>query len=65
MIHNANGPILIYTEYSTSLRIKFPVLMDDNGTASTAISIDHLPTLVARVASDELSDGFSGDFSRV
>lgn len=53
--NNAHNPVPIYTEYSTFKNPTLPVRVGGDGPDLTMVSIDHLPTLVAREASDEFS----------
>ncbi|KAI5918144.1 alanine dehydrogenase [Camillea tinctor] len=53
--NNPNNPIPVYTKYSTFTKPTLPVAVDGDGPELTVISIDHLPSLVAREASDEFS----------
>jgi saccharopine dehydrogenase (NAD+, L-lysine forming) len=53
--NNAYNPVPIYTEYSTFIKPTLPIQLDGDGPELTVVSIDHLPTLVAREASDEFS----------
>lgn len=53
--NNAQNPVPIYTEYSTFQKPTLPVEVIGEGPPLTMISIDHLPSLVAREASDAFS----------
>lgn len=53
---NAHNPVPIYTEYSTFEKPTLPVALSGGGPEMTVISIDHLPSLVAREASDAFSN---------
>ena len=53
--NNAHNPVPIYTEYSTFKKPTLPVKVGGNGPEITMVSIDHLPSLVAREASDAFS----------
>ena len=50
-----NNPIPLYHEYSTSVKPTLPVDLSGDGPDLTMISIDHLPSLVAREASEHFS----------
>ena len=50
-----NNPIPLYTEYSTFTKPTLPVDVSGDGPPLRMISIDHLPSLVAREASDSFS----------
>ena len=49
------NPMPIYTEISTFIKPTVPVEICGNGPELTVVSIDHLPSLVAREASDAFS----------
>lgn len=51
--NSENNPVPVYTEYSTFEKPTLPVIVDKGGPSLTMVSIDHLPSLVAREASDE------------
>ncbi|KAI9773580.1 MAG: hypothetical protein M1840_006854 [Geoglossum simile] len=53
--NSANNPMPIYRNYSTFNQPTLPVDVEGDGPPLTVISIDHLPTLVAREASEEFS----------
>lgn len=53
--NSANNPVPIYTEYTTFDKPTLPVEVKGDGPPLTVLSIDHLPTLVAREASDAFS----------
>jgi saccharopine dehydrogenase (NAD+, L-lysine-forming) len=53
--NNTHNPVPIYTEYNTFMKPTLPVQVGGDGPDLTVVSIDHLPTLVAREASDEFS----------
>ena len=53
--NNAHNPLPIYTEYSTFVKPTLPVEVKGDGPPLTVVSIDHLPSLVAREASDAFS----------
>ncbi|KAI9866743.1 MAG: hypothetical protein M1813_000685 [Trichoglossum hirsutum] len=55
--NSANNPIPIYREYSTFIRPTLPIPVKGDGPPLTMISIDHLPTLVPREASETFSEG--------
>lgn len=50
------NPVPIYTEISTFLKPTIPVRVSGDGPELTMISIDHMPSLVAREASEAFSD---------
>lgn len=50
------NPVPIYHEITTFLKPTVPVEVGGNGPKMTMVSIDHLPTLVAREASDAFSE---------
>ena len=50
-----NNPIPLYTKYSTFTNPTLPVDVGGDGPPLTMISIDHLPSLVAREASESFS----------
>lgn len=51
--NSENNPVPVYTKYSTFEKPTLPVIVDKGGPSLTMVSIDHLPSLVAREASDE------------
>lgn len=52
--NSGNNPVPVYAEYSTFENPTLPVqLANDRGPALTVVSIDHLPSLVAREASED------------
>ena len=51
--NSENNPVPVYTEYSTFEKPTLPVTVDNGGPPLTMVSIDHLPSLVAREASDD------------
>lgn len=51
--NSGNNPVPVYTEYSTFEKPTLPVIVDNGEPSLTMVSIDHLPSLVAREASDE------------
>ena len=53
--NNAYNPVPIYNEYSTFHKPTLPVEVKGDGPPLTVSSIDHLPSLVAREASDAFS----------
>lgn len=55
--NSQNNPVPVYSEYSTFENPTLPVQLasDDNGPPLTMVSIDHLPSLVAREASEDFS----------
>lgn len=50
-----NNPVPVYSEYTSFTNPTLPVTVAGDGPALTVVAIDHLPTLVAREASDEFS----------
>lgn len=50
-----NNPVPLYHEYSTFVKPTLPVDLSGDGPDLTMISIDHLPSLVAREASEHFS----------
>ena len=54
--NNECNPIPIYTKYSTFEKPTLPVGVKGDGPKLTVISIDHLPSLVAREASEAFSN---------
>lgn len=50
---NAYNPMPIYTKYSKIQKLTLPALISGDGPVLTVPSIDHLPSLFAREASDE------------
>lgn len=50
-----NNPVPLYDEYSTFIKPTLPVSVSGDGPDLTMISIDHLPSLVAREASEHFS----------
>ncbi|KAI9842431.1 MAG: hypothetical protein M1837_007176 [Sclerophora amabilis] len=61
-VHN---PIPIYTEYSTFQKPTLPVEVKGDGPPLTVVSIDHLPSLVAREASDTFSKLLLSSFKKL
>ena len=53
--NNDYNPVPIYTGYSTFTKPTLPVEVAGDGPPLTIVSIDHLPSLVAREASSEFS----------
>ncbi|MBE3049786.1 saccharopine dehydrogenase, partial [Candidatus Bathyarchaeota archaeon] len=53
--NSANNPIPIYSDYSTFDNPTVPASVKIEGPEVRIVSIDHLPTLVARESSDEFS----------
>ncbi|KAH0556809.1 hypothetical protein GP486_005400 [Trichoglossum hirsutum] len=53
--NSANNPMPIYREYSTYVKPTLPVHVEGDGPPLTVVSIDHLPSLVAREASESFS----------
>ncbi len=53
--NNPNNPVPMYSQYTNFNEPTLPVPVDGDGPELTVVSIDHLPTLVAREASDEFS----------
>lgn len=53
--NNPNNPLPIYTECSTFIQPALPVVVDGDGLPLTQISIDHLPSLLPREASEMFS----------
>ncbi|KAH8164747.1 hypothetical protein CIB48_g3508 [Xylaria polymorpha] len=53
--NNPNNPVPVYKDYTTFSKPTLPVPLEGDGPALSVVSIDHLPSLVAREASDEFS----------
>ncbi|KAI9660169.1 MAG: hypothetical protein M1821_001521 [Bathelium mastoideum] len=53
--NSAHNPVPIYTKYTTFQKPTLPVEVKGDGPPLTMVSIDHLPSLVAREASDDFS----------
>ncbi|KAK3941736.1 saccharopine dehydrogenase [Diplogelasinospora grovesii] len=53
--NNPNNPVPVYKDYTTFPKPTLTLPVEGDGPELTVISIDHLPTLVAREASDEFS----------
>jgi len=53
--NNPNNPLPVYSEYSSFLDPTVSVPVEGDGPELTVVSIDHLPNLVPREASDEFS----------
>lgn len=53
--NNPNNPVPVYTSYSTFQKPTVPVAVGGSGPELSVVSIDHLPSLVAREASQEFS----------
>ena len=51
-----NNPIPLYQKYGTFVKPTLPVDLNDDGPDLTVISIDHLPSLVAKEASEHFSN---------
>lgn len=54
--NNPNNPMPIYHESSTFIQPTLPVHVEGDGPPLTVVSIDHLPSLVAREASEAFSE---------
>lgn len=54
--NNANNPVPVYSSYTNFNEPTLPVPVGGDGPELTVVGIDHLPTLVAREASDEFSN---------
>jgi saccharopine dehydrogenase (NAD+, L-lysine forming) len=54
---NPNNPVPVYTECSTFLRPALPIAVEGDGPPLTQISIDHLPSLLPREASESFANG--------
>ncbi|KAI4119584.1 MAG: hypothetical protein LQ341_007594, partial [Variospora aurantia] len=50
-----NNPVPLYTEYSTFTKPTLPLEVNGDGPDMVVISIDHLPSLVAKEASESFS----------
>ncbi|KAH0562086.1 mitochondrial Homoaconitase [Trichoglossum hirsutum] len=55
--NSTNNPMPIYREYTTFTRPTQPIHVEGDGPPLTVISIDHLPSLVPREASEAFSAG--------
>jgi saccharopine dehydrogenase (NAD+, L-lysine-forming) len=53
--NNPNNPVPVYTECSTFIHPALPVPVDGDGPPLTQISIDHMPSLLPREASEMFS----------
>ncbi|KAK4443884.1 alanine dehydrogenase [Podospora aff. communis PSN243] len=53
--NNPNNPLPVYSQYSSFLDPTIPVSVKGDGPQLTVVSIDHLPNLIPREASDEFS----------
>ncbi|KAI0104650.1 alanine dehydrogenase [Nemania sp. FL0031] len=54
--NNPNNPVPVYKDYTTFVKPTLRVPVKGDGPALSVVSIDHLPSLVAREASDEFSE---------
>ncbi|KAI1768680.1 alanine dehydrogenase [Hypoxylon sp. FL1150] len=53
--NNPDNPVPVYSEYSTFKNPSIPITVQGDGPELKVVSIDHLPSLVAREASNEFS----------
>ncbi|KAK0649548.1 saccharopine dehydrogenase [Cercophora newfieldiana] len=53
--NNPNNPLPVYSKYSSFIDPTVPVTVQGDGPELTVVSIDHLPNLIPREASDEFS----------